>query len=185
MGRHKRSLAHRGSSFTLRTVQRGGRKGRGERGACILHDVRPYACASIFHSAPCFENVYARVPVRVMVWPLMVTVSVPAMTAYASEPSTFQNPISYDRCSCETPKVLTPLFYVSKPIGRSVWVQPAIRCDAVDDDGGLPKNAEEKVDILGVETVDVIVDKGLDFSSGGVAPFPAREPQVAIPPQLQ
>src|SRR3954468_5437343 len=51
-----------------------------------LYDVRPHACASIFHSSPCFENVYARVPVRVVVWPLMVTASVPAMTAYASEP---------------------------------------------------------------------------------------------------
>ena len=65
------------------------------------------------------------------------------------------------------PKVLTPLFYVSKPIGRSIRVQPAIRCDAINDDGGVPKNAEEKLDILGVETVDVIIDKGLDFSRGG------------------
>ena len=63
-------------------------------------------------------------------------------------------------------KVLTPLFYVSKPIGRSIRVQPAIRCDAINDDGGVPKNAEEKLDILGVETVDVIIDKGLDFSRG-------------------
>jgi hypothetical protein len=65
------------------------------------------------------------------------------------------------------PKVLTPLFYVSKPIGRSIRVQPAIRCDAINDDGGVPKNAEKKLDILGVETVDVIIDKGLDFSRGG------------------
>jgi hypothetical protein len=64
------------------------------------------------------------------------------------------------------PKVLTPLFYVSKPIGRSVRVQPAIRSNAVNDDGGVPKNAEEKLDVLGVETVDVIVDKRLDFSRG-------------------
>jgi hypothetical protein len=62
-------------------------------GACTLYDVRPHAWASIFHSSPCFENVYASVPSRVAVWPLMVTASVPAMTAYASEPSTFQNPI--------------------------------------------------------------------------------------------
>ncbi len=50
-------------------------------GACTLYDVRPHACASIFHSSPCFENVYASVPVRVAVWALMVTASVPAMTA--------------------------------------------------------------------------------------------------------
>ncbi|MGB7887992.1 MAG: hypothetical protein WBL55_16620, partial [Xanthobacteraceae bacterium] len=33
--------------------------------SCTLYDVRPHACASIFHSSPCFENVYARVPFRV------------------------------------------------------------------------------------------------------------------------
>ena len=49
------------------------------------------------------------------------------------------------------PKVLTPLFYVSKPIGRSIRVQPPIRCDAINDDGGVPKNAEEKLDILGLK----------------------------------
>ena len=64
------------------------------------------------------------------------------------------------------PKVLTPLFYVGKPFGRSIRVQPAIRCDAINDDGGIPKNAVEKLGILGVETVDVIIDKGLDFSRG-------------------
>jgi hypothetical protein len=31
------------------------------------YDVRPHACASIFHRSPCFENVYARVPVRATV----------------------------------------------------------------------------------------------------------------------
>ncbi len=93
----------------------------------------------------------------------MVTVNVPAITAYASEPSTFQNPNSYDRCSVRDPKILTPLFYVSKPFGRRVRIQPAIRCDAIDDDGGVSKNAQEELNILGVETVDVIVDKGLDF----------------------
>jgi hypothetical protein len=36
------------------------------------------------------------------------------------------------------PKVLTPLLYVSKPIGRSIWVQPAIGCDAINDDRGIP-----------------------------------------------
>ena len=35
--------------------------------ACTLYDVRPHACASIFHASPCFENVYARVPVRTAV----------------------------------------------------------------------------------------------------------------------
>ena len=64
------------------------------------------------------------------------------------------------------PKVLAPLFYVSKPFGRSIRVQPAIRCDAINYDGGVAKNAEEKLDILGVESVDVIIDKGLDFSRG-------------------
>ena len=33
-------------------------------GVCTLYDVRPHACAPIFHSSPCFENVYARVPVK-------------------------------------------------------------------------------------------------------------------------
>ena len=64
------------------------------------------------------------------------------------------------------PKVLTPLFYVSKPIGRSIRAQPAIRCDAINDDRGIAENAEENIDILGVETVDVIIDKGLDFFGG-------------------
>jgi len=31
------------------------------------YDVRPHACASIFQAAPCFANVYARVPVRATV----------------------------------------------------------------------------------------------------------------------
>jgi hypothetical protein len=64
------------------------------------------------------------------------------------------------------PQVLSPLFYVSKPIGRSIRVQPAIRCDTINDDSGVPKNAEEKLVIVGIETVDVIIDKGLDFSWG-------------------
>ena len=63
-------------------------------------------------------------------------------------------------------KGFAPLFYVSKPIGRSVRVQPAIRRDAVDDDGVVAKNPEEKLVILGIEAVDVIVDKGLDFFRG-------------------
>ena len=101
----------------------------------------------------------------------MVTLSVPAMTAYASEPSTFQNPIWYAQVLVRDPKVLTPLFYVSEPIGRSIRVQPAIRCDAINDDSGVLKNAQEKLDILGVETVDVIIDKGLDFPRGGSPRF--------------
>ena len=39
------------------------------------------------------------------------------MTAYASEPSTFQKPISYPTgAHPRFPKVLTPLFYVSKQL---------------------------------------------------------------------
>lgn len=61
----------------------GGRFSRalGGPNGSLLYDVRPHACASIFHSWPCFENVYARVPVRTTFWPLIVTVRVPAMTA--------------------------------------------------------------------------------------------------------
>ena len=55
-------------------------------------------------------------------------------------------------------KILTPFRYVGKPIGRSIWVQPAIGRYAVDDDGSVPENAKEKVVVLGVETVDVAVD---------------------------
>ena len=57
-------------------------------------------------------------------------------------------------------KVLTPLLYVSKPIGRSIWVQPAIGCDAINDDRGISKNAEEQLDVLGVESVAMILDTG-------------------------
>ena len=55
-------------------------------------------------------------------------------------------------------KVLTPFLYVSEPIGRSIWIQPAIGCNAVDDDRGVPENAEEKIVVVGVEAVDVGVD---------------------------
>lgn len=55
-------------------------------------------------------------------------------------------------------KVLTPLLYVSEPVGRSVWVQPSIGRNAVDDDRGVRKNIEEKIVVLGVEAVDVSVD---------------------------
>ncbi len=95
----------------------------------------------------------------------MVTASVPAITAYASEPSTFQNSM-VRQVFVRNPKVLAPLFYVSKPLGRSIRVQPTIRRDAINDDGGVTKNAEEKLVILSIESVDVIIDKRLDFSRG-------------------
>jgi hypothetical protein len=34
----------------------------------------------------------------------------------------------------------------------------------IADDRGVPKNTEEKLGILGAETVDRILDKGLDFT---------------------
>ena len=49
------------------TAQRYGRKRRSGRWSFTLYDVRPHACASIFHPSPCFENVYARVPFRTAV----------------------------------------------------------------------------------------------------------------------
>ena len=52
-------------------------------------------------------------------------------------------------------EVLTPFLYVSESIGRSIWIQPAIGCNAVDDDRGVPENAEEKFVVLGVEALDV------------------------------
>ena len=58
------------------------------------HDVRPQACPSIFQAPSWFAKVYARVPVRTTDWPLIVTVRVPDMTAYADEPSIVQKPIS-------------------------------------------------------------------------------------------
>jgi hypothetical protein len=36
---------------------------------------------------------------------------------------------------CGDTKVVTPFLYVSEPIGRSIRIQPAIGCDAVDDNG--------------------------------------------------
>ena len=97
-----------------------------------------------------------------MVWPRSCDDCVGAGALHVPEPHLVRQVLVRD------PKALTPLFYVSKPIGRSIRVQPAIRCDAINDDGGVPKNAEEKLDILGVETVDVIIDNGLDFSRGGL-----------------
>ena len=61
-------------------------------------------------------------------------------------------------------KGFAPFFHVSKPIARSIRVQPAIRGDAIDDDRVVAKNAEEKLDVLGVESVDVVIDEGLNFS---------------------
>jgi hypothetical protein len=63
-------------------------------------------------------------------------------------------------------------FYVSKPIGRSIWVQPAIGRDAINDDRGVPKNTEETIR----EGVDVEheVAKGA-YLIRGSAP-PDREP---------
>jgi hypothetical protein len=55
-------------------------------------------------------------------------------------------------------EVLTPFLYVSELIGRSIWIQPPIGCNAVDDDRGVPENAEEKIVVMGVEAVDVGVD---------------------------
>jgi hypothetical protein len=45
-------------------------------------------------------------------------------------------------------------------------VQPAIGCDAINDDRGVPKNTEEKLSILGVETVDMVLNKSLNFTRG-------------------
>jgi len=52
-------------------------------------------------------------------------------------------------------KVLAPLFYVSKPFGWGIRVQPAIRCNAINDDGVPAKNATEKLDVLSVKTVSM------------------------------
>jgi hypothetical protein len=57
-------------------------------------------------------------------------------------------------------KVLTPLFHIDKPIGRGIRVQPAIGCGPINDDRGIPKNAEKKLDILIVETLDMFIDHG-------------------------
>jgi hypothetical protein len=55
-------------------------------------------------------------------------------------------------------EVLTPFLYVSEPIGRSIRIQPPIGGNAVEDDHGVPENAEEKIVVMGVEAVDVDVD---------------------------
>ena len=125
-------------------------------GLHALYEVRPHACASIFHSSPCFENVYARVPVRAAVWPLIVTAERPGNDRIRIGAFHIPEPHFVRHVLVRDPKVVTPLFYVSKPIGRSIRVQPAVGRDAVNDDGVIPENAEEKLDVLGVETVNVI-----------------------------
>ena len=52
-------------------------------------------------------------------------------------------------------KILTPFRYVSEPVGRSIWIQPAIGRDSVDDDRGVPEDAEEEIVVLVVEAFDV------------------------------
>ena len=141
----------------------GARKRRGGRWACTLYDVRPHAWASIFHSSPRRKRICEGTgPSGGLALngdrerPRYDGIRVGAL--HVPEPHLIGHVLVRDS------KVLTPLFYVSKPIGRSIRVQPPIRCDAINDDGGVPKDAVEKLDILGVETVDVIIDKGLDFS---------------------
>ena len=36
----------------------------------------------------------------------------------------------------------------------------------IADDRGVPKNTEEKLSILGVETVDMVLNKSLNFTRG-------------------
>ena len=93
--------------------------------------------------------------------PLMVTVSVPRDDGVGA--SAVHVPESYlvSQMLMRDVKVLAPLFDVNEPIGRGVRVQPAIGRDAVDDDGVVSEDAEKKLDVLGVESVDVSVDQGL------------------------
>ena len=86
-------------------------------------------------------------------------------------------------------EVLAPLFDVREPIGRSVGVEPSIGRDAVDDDGVVGEDVEEELDVLGVESVDVLVDQGLDFwlagsrawsSSGHWRPFALTSAEAAV-----
>lgn len=59
-----------------------------------FYDVRPHACASTIHNSPCFANVYVRLPVRTMDRPLIVIAILPNTTAYASDPSMPQEPMT-------------------------------------------------------------------------------------------
>ena len=132
-----------------------------ESAPAISYDVRPHAWAPIFQLSSCFENVYASVPVRTTVWPLdgdrerTPDDGVGASAVHVPESYLVSQMLMRDV------KVLAPLFDVNEPIGRGVRVQPAIRRDAVDDDGVVSEDAEKKLDVLGVESVDVSVDQGL------------------------
>jgi hypothetical protein len=68
------------------------------------------------------------------VWPLMVTVSVPGYDGVRIGTLHVPEPISYDRRSYETPRS-SRHFSTS---ARSIRVQPAIRRDAINDDGVIP-----------------------------------------------
>jgi hypothetical protein len=70
-------------------------------------------------------------------------------------------------------KVLTPFLYVSEPIGRSIWVQLAIGRNAVDDDRGVPENAEEKIVVLGVDSGNIPTG-ALPISSLSIEPVRRR-----------
>jgi hypothetical protein len=45
-------------------------------------------------------------------------------------------------------KVRTPFLYISYPIGWRIWVQPAEGRNPVNDDRGVPEQAEEQVVVL-------------------------------------
>src|SRR5947208_1521594 len=66
-------------------------------------------------------------------------------------------------------KLLTPLFHVSKPVRRSIRVQPAIRCYAVDYDRGVRANADEELGVVTVEAIDVVIHKRVNFGRGMLA----------------
>jgi hypothetical protein len=55
-------------------------------------------------------------------------------------------------------ELLTTFLYVNKAIGRSIWIQPAMGCNAINDDRGVPENVEKKIAVMGVEAVDRGVD---------------------------
>ena len=55
-------------------------------------------------------------------------------------------------------KALTPFLYISHPLGWSIWVQPTVGRNTVNDDRGFPKHAEEQVVVLCVKGINVRVD---------------------------
>ena len=55
-------------------------------------------------------------------------------------------------------KALAPYLYVSHPLGWSIWVQPTVGRNTVNDDRGVPEHAKEQIVILRVEGFDVRVD---------------------------